>query len=436
MKLDASQQRAVSLVLTDPFGIVTGGPGTGKTFSLRTALDELDERGRSYVLAAPTGKAARRMQEATGRDALTVHRLLEYDPRGRGYGKSGGFLRTSEEPLEVDLVVVDESSMLDVELAAALFDACRTFGEGKRTRLVLVGDKDQLPPVGAGRVFADLVESGLVPVALLDTLHRSAAASWVATQSREVLAGRAPSLEQRADFRFVEHDDRTDAVAATVALAVSEGARGQVIVPQNTGPAGAETLNAAIQRRVTPADAPGWKVRGQQLRRGDRVIQTRNDYQLADGRGVMNGEIGTVEAVSSDTMKVRFEADAEGGGFAVEYARDAARSLRLAYALTCHKMQGSEVPWAIVLAHSTHTRMLTRGWLYTAVTRAREGVVIVGDRLAMQRAVKNASDAKRNSGLVARLREMRAASATPATNEVGASAAHGGDSNSEGEEAA
>lgn len=422
MGLDPSQQRAVELILEAPFGIITGGPGTGKTHSLRTALDELDGRGVRYLLASPTGKAARRMFEATGREALTVHRLLEYDPRERGYGKSDGFLRNADNPLEADLVVIDESSMLDVKLAAALFDACQTF-ENEPTRLVLVGDKDQLPPVGAGRVFADLIEGGLVPVARLTTLHRSAAASWVATQSREVLAGRRPEIDPRADFRWVEHEDRIAAVDALVAVA-TKGLRGagadeagfgladaQVIVPQNTGPAGADALNARMQALVTPEDAPGWKVGNVRIRKGDRVIQTRNDYNLNGGEGVMNGEIGVVDEVDDDQLFVRFDPDAADGGTLVAYSKDAARSLRLAYALTCHKMQGSEVPWAVVLAHSTHTRMLTRGWLYTAVTRAKKGVVIVGDRKGIERAVKNAHDAKRNSALIDRIRELRSGAA-------------------------
>lgn len=409
MSLDPSQQRAVELILSSPFGLITGGPGTGKTHCLKTALDALDSQGCEYLLAAPTGKAARRMFEATGREALTVHRLLEYDPQSRGYGKSDGFLRHADNPLEAHLIVVDEASMLDVKLAAALFDACQSF-EAAPTRLILVGDRDQLPPVGAGCVFSDLIASGAVPVARLTTLHRSAAASWVATQSRELIAGRGPDLEPRHDFRWIERSSRDDAVDALVELATGgELAEAvgldehQVIVPQNVGPAGAEVLNGRIQALLTPPSARGWKVGKETLRVGDRVIQTRNDYKITED-GVMNGEIGVVAGVDDEALVVRFEAPG-GGDLRVEYTRKQAKNLRLAYALTCHKMQGSETPWAVVLVHSTHTQMLSRRLLYTAITRARVGVVLVGDATGLARAVKNVRDAKRNSGLIPRLRE-------------------------------
>jgi len=403
--LDASQQRAVELILEANVGVVTGGPGTGKTYCLGAALDQLDARGVVYRLASPTGKAARRIFESTGRAASTVHRLLEYSPR------HGGFLRGPEFPIEADVVIVDEASMLDIELASALTRACQG-----RTRLIFVGDKDQLPPVGPGRFFGDLIDEGLVPIARLTTLHRSAAESWVATQSREINAGRLPDLAPRRDFRWLEREGRDAAVDAVVELATGgrlAAAVGltehQVIVPQNVGPAGTGLLNGRIQELSTPADAPSWKVGGasgerQTARLGDRVIQTRNNYQLNGGEGVMNGEIGVVVSVERDELVVRFES---GGpdDVHVTYSPADARDLGLAYALTCHKMQGSETPWAVVLVHSTHTRMLSRCWLYTACTRAREGVVIVGDRTGLERAVRNSGDRKRNSSLAVRLRE-------------------------------
>lgn len=421
--LDPSQRRAVDLVCdmrpgAPRIAVITGGPGTGKTTSLRAALDRLDEAGVDYVLASPTGKAARRMQEATGRTAGTVHRLLEYDPMGRGYGKRDGFLRHAEDPVEADLVVIDESSMLDIELAHSLLDACGRFFCVKRrawvfTRIVLVGDKDQLPPVGPGRPFADLIASDdHVPVARLTTLHRAAAASWVCTQSREILAGRVPDLAERPDFRWRESDDRGGAVELleqeVVRLMGEHGPDAvQALIPQNVGPAGCARINVELQAKLNPASREGggrsWKTADGRIYVGDQVIQTRNDYLLDEGRGVMNGECGRVASIGEDGLVVCFDPGPDERR--VRYSPSAAKGLRLAYALTCHKAQGSEWAWVVVLAHSTHTQMLSRGWLYTAVTRAKTGVVLVGDRVGVERAVKNARDEKRNSGLVGRLKE-------------------------------
>lgn len=406
LHLDPSQERAVELVCTAPLGVVTGGPGTGKTTCLRVALDRLERRGAIVKLASPTGKAARRLEEATGRSASTLHRLLEYHPAA----PPPHFLRTAAAPLECDLVVVDETSMLDVELADALLSAVQS-----PTRLVFVGDADQLPSVGPGRVFADLITSARVPVARLTTLHRAAAESWVCSQAPEVLAGRVPDLRPRKDFLWVEQSDRARAVDALLELVTGTLPRSgvsdaQVLVPQNVGPAGAELLNRVLQGALNDrAPGSGWKVgRETELRVGDRVIQTRNDYTLRDshgGEGVFNGEVGRVARIDNENgwLTVDFDAGSDSERL-VHYDRDRAGALALAYALTGHRAQGSEWPWVVVLVHSTHTRMLTRQWLYTAVTRARQGVVIVGDRLGIERAVKNVSDARRNTSLVERLR--------------------------------
>lgn len=398
MDLDASQLAAVELVCSAGFGIVTGGPGTGKTTSLRAALDRLDAEGATYALCSPTGKAARRMHEATGREAMTVHRALEWIPRLKR------FMRGPDLPMDEDLVVVDESSMLDVELADALCSAVQ--GD---TRLVLVGDADQLPSVGPGKVFADLIASGAVPVARLTTLHRAAAESWVCSQAPVILAGEMPDLRTRPDFWHSCHEDRDTAREALVEL-VTRGLPGlgiarsdvQTLVPMNVGPAGAAVLNTRLQSILNTTSAPGsgWKVGdGQELRAGDRVIQTKNDYD----RGVMNGECGLVEAIGQDGLFVRFDGMRDDAA-PIEYDKDRAGKLRLAYALSVHKSQGSEWPWVVVFVHSTHTRMLDRSLLYTAVTRAKKGVVIVGDRVGLERAVRSVDSAKRNTGLVDRLR--------------------------------
>jgi exodeoxyribonuclease V alpha subunit len=389
--LDPSQERAVELAVSAPIACLTGGPGTGKSTIVRTLL----ERSKGWtLLASPTGKAAKRLAETTGRAASTIHRLLSYGPC-----ELTGQLRFRIDrncPLEADLVVIDEASMLDIELADALLDAVQ--GE---TRLLLVGDANQLPSVGPGRVFADLIESGTVPVARLEHVHRSAAESWVCSQAPAILRGAAPDLRERADFAWVESVSRDDLVrnAIASALGVHEetGALPPVLIPQNTGPAGVEAINACVQVRVNPP-RPGERVHGKapfELRPRDPVIQTKNDYTL----GVFNGEIGIVVHVD-DTQRVHVALDDR----TVVYSKSQATKLRLAYALTIHKSQGSEWPWIVVVCHSTHSYMLSRQLLYTGITRAKKGVVLVGDKTGLDRALANTAPEKRNTGLVERLR--------------------------------
>ena len=415
-ELDPSQVRAVEMMCTARVGIVTGGPGTGKTHCLRHALDHFDASTPrvSYALACPTGKGARRMTELTGRAAQTVHRLLGwYPPEMR-------FLRGPESPIAADVVIVDEASMLDLRLADSLLAAI-----GRGTRLVLIGDHDQLPSVGPGAVLADMIRSGRVPVARLTTLHRAAAERWVASQAPVILRGEVPDLRERADFLFVERDGRDDAVDALVGCFGRGSVTGralldrevfpegiQVLVPQNVGRAGADVMNARLQRMLNASalSTPDrWRIGDQEIGCGDRVIQTKNFYDPSDeSRDVMNGETGVVTALSERELEVCFDDgdddDDYDYGKVITYDRDKARHLRLAYALTIHKAQGSEFAWVVVLCHSTHTRMLSRNLLYTAVTRAREGVVLVGDRVGLERAVKNVRDARRNTGLAERLR--------------------------------
>lgn len=394
MELDPSQQAAVELMLSSPFTIVTGGPGTGKSTTLRVALDRMDERGESYALAAPTGKASKRMQEATGRPASTIHRLLCWTPQG--------FMFNEGNQLDVDAVIIDESSMLDIELARDLLSAVSV-----DTRVILVGDANQLPSVGPGRVLADLVESNVVPVARLTTVHRAAAESWVCSQAPNILAGKPLDLSPRHDFRFVEAEDPADAARHVADLVSSEAYKGaQVLAPQRNTACGVEALNAALQARLNPKkheDQPEWKMGDSAFRRGDRVIQTSNNYKLvcSDGSmGVFNGEVGEIVELSSNVMIVDF------GDRKVEYTREAAMGLDLAYALTVHKSQGSEFPWVICVVHSSHTHMLTRQLVYTAITRAKKGVVIVGNRKGLAVATSDKVPPKRNTGLVARMKEI------------------------------
>lgn len=402
VQLDPSQERAVELMCSAPFGIVTGGPGTGKTTTLRTALDRLDAEGESYDLAAPTGKASKRMAEATGRNARTVHRLLEFNP------SLGGFQRHEHNPLTCSAVFVDESSMLDVALAAALLRAI-----GPQTRLVLIGDADQLPPVGPGRVFGDLVDSGDVPVARLTQLHRSALESWIHVNAQRILRGDVLDLSTRKDFRFLEVEDASGVLPTVVKLVTDtiprelEGVPSQVLIPQRPGVAGIEQANLQLQAAINPArEGEPFLTRGKasdgkpgQLRIGDRVIQTRNDYKLADGQGVFNGELGDIVGIEKGSVQVYFADRGE-----VRYTLEQANALQHAYALTVHRFQGSEAPWAVVVCHSTHTFILSRQLLYTAITRGKQGVLLVGNRKGIEVALSEKRPPRRNTALVERMR--------------------------------
>jgi len=445
--LDSSQVAALDFIRGKKLVILTGGPGTGKTTICKAVLGKEHERlgpdsSRYPLLAAPTGKAARRLKVVTGERSSTIHRLLgwgrgdghEYEIlRGDGGRPRGAMVDAHWEfgtacPLKTDLVIIDEASMIDISLAAALFRAI-----GSETRLLLVGDADQLPPVGPGRVFADLVEcAGRVPVVRLTTIHRSKADSWVCRESVRLIHGEVPSLVDAEDFSWVPRgtpDEACDAVVEQVCKVLPKRGLGipldsiQVLVPQNVGRAGSFVLNQRLQEALNPA-RPGeeaWSLgRGEdiwQLRRLDRVIQIRNDYD----KDVMNGEIGVVVALNATTVTIRFEAmtplpayDPSDIDFAdlddlTEYTREEARdNLRLAYALSIHKSQGSEWSWVVVLCHSTHSYMLTRRLLYTAITRAQQGIVLVGDERGVRYATKTVKDVKRNSAVAEALKGLTA----------------------------
>lgn len=392
MHLDPSQERAVDLVCSAPLAILTGGPGTGKSTCLRVALDRLDVRGETFALASPTGKAAKRMTEATGRNASTIHRLLEWT--------RWGWTFHADNPLPYDVVIIDESSMLDCELSEALIDAL-----AERTRLILVGDANQLPSVGPGRILADLVEAGLVPVARLEHVHRAAAESWVCRNAPRVLTGDALELGQTLDFRFFEAEDAVEAarmVGEIVTMPDYQGA--QVLAPQRTTACGVEALNVQLQARLNPMvdAAVQWKLGDRILRQGDRVIQTVNNYKIVSATGlpgVFNGEVGEVVQVAEELV-------VDFGDRRVPYAKGHALDLDLAYALTVHKSQGSEFSWVVFVVHSAHTYMLTRQLFYTAITRAKKGVVLVGNRKGLAAATSAKEPPKRNTTLVQRMRAL------------------------------
>lgn len=393
--LTAGQRSAVEGLLHARIGVLTGGPGTGKTYTLRTLLSAWHAMGRRTALAAPTGKAAIRMTEATRSPAQTVHRLLEY---GRD-----GFARDADNPIPADVVVVDESSMLDAELAAALTSAVDT----DATQLILVGDVDQLPSVGPGAVLRDLI-AARVPTHRLTEIKRQGEGSTIVRNAAAILRGEMPSLEAAEDWRFVRKLDAAgseipdpsaeeiaSAIVAQVCRAIPErygipSSQIQVLCPQRTGAAGVEALNEALRARLNPGQGRG-------LRQHDRVMQTANDYT----RNVFNGETGTVTTASPSGCVVDF------GGRVVEYDQEGAQYLRLAYAMTIHKSQGSEFPAVVIPLHKSHTFMLRRQLVYTAITRAQRLCVLVGTTEACKRAVRNAEEFKRTTRLRALCSEVQ-----------------------------
>jgi exodeoxyribonuclease V alpha subunit len=347
------------------------------------------------ALAAPTGRAAKRLSDATGQPASTLHRLLEWRPA------EGAFGRNADRPLEADLLVVDESSMLDVRLGADLMSAL-----GSSTRLVLVGDVDQLPSVGPGTVLRDVIASCAVPTVRLTEIFRQAAESLIVINAHRIHDGEIPELTaggENRDFFFMEEDDPARAASlirdlVTVRLPRRYGMHPheiQVLSPMHRGDLGAGNLNLLLQEALT-AGAPGLTRGARTFRAGDKVMQIRNDYD----KEVWNGDIGRIEAVApgAETLEVRFDERI------VSYGLDEIDELSLAYAATVHKSQGSEYTAVVVPIHTQHFMMLQRNLLYTAVTRGKRLVVLVGSRKALGMAVRNAEIAFRCSGLAERLR--------------------------------
>jgi exodeoxyribonuclease V alpha subunit len=382
--------------------VLTGGPGTGKTTLLRGLSACLGDLGLRVAQAAPTGRAARRMAESTGRDAKTIHRLLEFQPQ------TMGFERTAQNPLEDDVVVVDEVSMVDVELFAALLAALR-----KEARLILVGDPDQLPSVGPGTVLADLLELGRqgterLAVVRLTEVFRQARASMIVTGAHDVLKGRDPRTGQKgqdADLFLIERDD-PEACLEVIKELLSKRiptrfgldplAQVQVLTPMHKGLLGATNLNRELQQLLNPASGDD----GLRYREGDKVMQIRNNYDFE----VFNGDIGRVTAIGRDPdwIEVSFP-DRQGP---VRYPAGELDQTQLAYACSVHKSQGSEYPAVVIPLHTQHYVMLQRNLLYTAITRGKQLVVIVGSKRALKIAVDNDSQTERSSGLTDRVREL------------------------------
>ncbi|WP_447973933.1 SF1B family DNA helicase RecD2 [Nitrospira sp. Kam-Ns4a] len=379
--LTAAQATAARQALTAPVSLLTGLPGTGKTTTVQAIVEAARARGEHVLLAAPTGKAAKRLADVTHAPAKTVHRLLEYHP-------DLGWQRRADRPLEADLVIVDESSMLDIELTAKLLEAIQPH----RTRLLLVGDHHQLPSVGPGRVLRDCLEAAAIPATILTEIQRQAAQSGIVQVAHQVQRGHWPAPEtwRWPDCEFVPATPET--CAATVArLAATWATQGevQVLTPMRKGPGGVQALNDALRAALNPT--PPWTWRGWAA--GDRVMQIRNNYQL----DVMNGEVGTVcGRTDADELVVRYD-DRE-----VAYPIPALDELVPAWATTIHKAQGSEWPIVLIVLLRQHMIMLRRELLYTALTRARQRAILIGEPRAYALATRNDHEQHRYSGLFRR----------------------------------
>ena len=389
------QWAAVRAAFGSRISVLTGGPGVGKTRCTKGIVKEAEAANVKIALCAPTGRAARRLNETTDHEAKTIHGLLDWVP-----GQEPGF--HAGHPLPVDLVIIDESSMLNLHLIEVLLD-----GLAETTHVVFVGDADQLPPIGAGKPFEDLIESGAVPVVRLTQIFRQAAKSMITTAAHEINEGRPPHLEpegdQERDFFFIDRV-MPERALATVVEVVTERAPAkfgvdpirevQVLAPMYKGPIGIDKLNARLQEELNPEGDPALHGR---FRIGDRLIQTRNSHELE----LMNGSIVFLRADNREKKTIRVETD--DGGLRVIPYRDA-DDLSLAYAISVHKAQGCEVPVVVAVCHRSHSRMLNRPLLYTAITRARSSCVLVGDQAVLASAVRRDDSGGRHSGLAERLR--------------------------------
>ncbi len=396
--LAAGQRDAIRAALENRLLVVTGGPGVGKTTLLNALLAILRAKRVRPALCAPTGRAAKRLAEATGIEARTIHRMLEFQP-GRG-----GFARNERNPLDHDLLVVDECSMVDVPLMHGLLRA-----HPPRAALLLVGDADQLPSVGPGSLLAHLIESRICPVVRLTEIFRQAAASRIIAAAHAINAGRMPDLDAAdpgADFHFFPREEPGAIASTVISLVAGRISKKtglphrdiQVLCPMHRGPLGTREINAALQRELNPPrhDQPGVERFGWEFRPGDRVLQTENNYD----KDVFNGDIGEITRVLHEERELRVRIDDRE----VAYGFDELDELQPAYAISVHKSQGSEFPAIVIPVSTQHFMMLQRNLIYTAITRGKRLVVAVGQKKALAMAINNAHTTRRISGLLERLR--------------------------------
>lgn len=397
--LAEAQRQAIYASLEHGVFVLTGGPGTGKTTVVKGILNVLEQAGCRILLAAPTGRAARRLADSAGHPAVTVHRLLEYQPTGDGLH----FGKDDSDPLDAEAIIIDEASMLDINLTYHLLKAVPG-----GCRLIFVGDVDQLPSVGAGSVLKDMIRSGKMPVVRLENVFRQAEVSPIVRNAHKINRGQMPDFlagagSEFALQEFINEQDAAEFVARTYAELTSGGdwRSVQVLTPMHKNPCGVQNLNKLLQQYINPPSAtkPEVNIPGNVLRVGDKVMQIRNNYE----KDVFNGDIGRVSRIDGKNVTVSFPERPEGNY--VTYAQGEVEELQLAYAMSVHKSQGSEYPCVILLMVQSHYIMLQRNLLYTAVTRAKEKVLIVGSKNAVRTAVENDKTKRRYSLLAERLQE-------------------------------
>lgn len=403
VEYDEVQLQAIEEAIRSKVMVLTGGPGTGKTTTTQGVIAALKHMGMRILLAAPTGRAAKRMSEATGMEAKTIHRLLEFNPKD-------GYKRNDENPLEGDALIVDECSMIDIVLMNCLMKAVPC-----SMRVVFVGDIDQLPSVGAGNVLRDLIDSKKIPVIRLTRIFRQAQTSRIVMSAHAINQGRFPDISngKETDFFFIQQEDAEKAAEDIVNLVKNRLPKAysqktsqiQVLTPMQRGVVGAANLNMALQNALNPSPT-ALNRGGYSFRQGDRVMQLRNNYD----KEVFNGDLGYIESVDTEerTLMVNFE------DRLVEYEASELDELILAYATTIHKSQGSEYPIVVMPVLMTHYVMLQRNLIYTGITRAKKICVLIGSKKALSFAIRNMSVLKRNSKLKERLNpELAKKTATP-----------------------
>lgn len=396
IQYDETQAQAIQIAVDSKIMVLTGSPGTGKTTTVLGIIEALEDMDMKIMLAAPTGRAAKRMTETTGREAKTIHRLLEYNP-------TDGYKRNENNTLDGDVLIVDESSMIDIILMNTLLKAVPY-----HMRLIFVGDIDQLPSVGAGNVLRDIIDSGEFPVVRLTKIFRQAQASRIITNAHKINAGQFPDISngRNTDFFYIEAEEAEKASETIVDLVkhrlpayygVSSN-NIQVLTPMRKGVIGSENLNRILQDALNP-DATAIYRGGRSFRVNDKVMQIRNNYE----KEIFNGDIGTVKSINDEerTLSVLFD------GRLVTYVFDELDELVQAYAITIHKSQGSEYPVVVMPVMMNHFVMLQRNLIYTGITRAKKILVLVGNKKAIGYAVRNVTVTKRNTKLKQRLQEQK-----------------------------
>ncbi len=390
------QRDALRMALMNKVSIITGGPGVGKTTMVKALVDAFQSRRMAVFLAAPTGRAAKRLEESTGREAKTLHRLLKFNPSKRQFEYG------PEQPLPADVLILDETSMIDIVLMHHVLKALPS-----KTWLVLVGDVDQLPSVGPGNVLRDLIDSRAVPCARLDTIFRQGENSWIVLNAHHVNQGEGLELPPRekglSDFYFIEHEEPEDIIRSLVSLMtdriptrfkLNPRSDVQVLTPMRKNQLGSENLNRILQDALNPT-GPDIERFGRRYRAGDRVIQIRNNYD----KNVFNGDIGLIRSIDVEKQIVGVDFD----GTLVTYETRELDELDLAYACSIHKAQGSEYQAVVILLATQHFKLLQRNLLYTAITRGKKLVCLVGSRKAVYIAIKNNRMTQRRTGLQERL---------------------------------